>query len=165
MIAGGTSRSPGQEGALEQRQSGAQQKMHLPLLSVLPHGLPPAFLSLTQASLPEVCTRGDSHKAPTTSNSSASCQVSWQEGLLPFHFFGPFFPPHLHSKSPESICSMPRLQSHACLSVSPAGPVPQPHMCLCPSSRSMKVFCPPGVAHSLLLGTMSNFFHLPGRAP
>lgn len=165
MIAGGTSRSPGQVGAPEQRQSGAQQKMHLPLLSVLPHSLPPAFLSLTQASLPEVCTRGDSHKAPTTSNSSASCQVSWQEGLLPFHFFGPFFPPHLHSKSPESICSMPRVQSHACLSVSPAGPVPQPHMCLCPSSRSMKVFCPPGVAHSLLLGTMSNFFHLPGRAP
>ena len=29
----------------------------------------------------------------------------------------------------------------------------------------MKVFSPLGMAHSLLLGTMGNFFHLPGMAP
>lgn len=155
----------GQAGAPEERQRGAQRNMNLPLLSVLPHGPPPASLSRTQASLPGVCARGDNRTDPTTSSSSASCQVSWQEGPLPFHFFRPFFPPHLHSKSPECICSMSRLQSHACLSVSPAGPVPHPHMCLCPRSRSMKVFSPLGMAHSLLLGTMGNFFHLPGMAP
>ena len=63
------------------------------------------------------------------------------------------------------LCSMSRIQPHACLSVPPTGPVPHPHMRLCPSSRSMKVFCPLDVAHSLLSGTMGDFFHLPGMAP
>lgn len=118
--------------------------MNLPLLSVLPHSPPPASLSLTQASLPGVCARGDNRTDPTTSSSSASCQVSWQEGPLPFHFFRTFFPPHLHSKSPECICSMSRLQSHACLSVSPTGSCPpSPHVPL-PKEQVHEGFLSPG---------------------
>lgn len=43
MLVGGTSRSPGQVGAPEQRQSGAQQKMHLPCCQSChtAHHLPP----------------------------------------------------------------------------------------------------------------------------
>lgn len=165
MLVGGTSRSPGQVEAPEQRQRRAQRKRNLPLLSVLPHGPPPASWSLTQASLPGVCTRGDGHKAPTTSSSSASCQVSWQEGLLPFHFFGPFFPPHLYSKSPESI--MFHVQAPAtCLPFSaPNWPCPpSPHAAL-PKQQVHEGFLSPGCGSFFAIRHNGRFLPSPRHGP